>query len=101
MILFRHQHNPQIDYRMHTMSFTFNNQSISLSRNASLEMFPLILHTQAKHAFRKQEKAYMIYVTEVEEKESTLSPQHKKFLASFNDCFVDNYPPHLPPSVVI
>ena len=80
------------------MTFEFHGQSVCLSSTPEMEMFPLISHTQARRALRKQEKAYLIYVNEVEVKETPLSVSHTQFLAKFQDCFADDYPPHLPPS---
>lgn len=100
-IPFRHEHNPAIDYRTHTMKFNFNGQPITLTSDAQDESFPLLSHTQVKRAIRKEHKAYMIYVTEVEQEHSTApsTPQHT-FLDAYKDCFADDYPPHLPPSRV-
>ena len=95
---FRHQHNPCIDYSSHTMTFDFNGHSVCLSSTSKMEMFPLISHTQARRALRKREKAYLIYVNEAEAKESALTIAQKQFLAPFQDCFAEDYPPHLPPS---
>ena len=98
-IPFRHEHNPAIDYRTHTMKFNFNGQSITLTSDAHDESFPLLSHTQVKRAIRKDHKAFMVYVTEVEQEHpSALSTQHHTFLDAYKDCFANDYPPHLPPS---
>lgn len=75
-IPFRHEHNPHIDYLTHTMKFTFYGQQISLTSTSQDESLPLLSHTQVKRALRKDNKAYMVYVSEVEEEQHPpLSPQ--------------------------
>ena len=80
------------------MKFSFQGQDLTLSSDASLEMFPLISHTQAKRALKNNTKAFLIYVTEVENITHSSPSAHKEFLASYDDCFADDYPEHLPPS---
>ena len=65
------------------------------------ENFPLLSHTQVKRALRKENKAYMVYVTEVEQEHyPSFKPEQHAFLDAYHDFFVDEYPPHLPPSRV-
>lgn len=100
-IPFCHEHNPNNDYSTHTMKFDFNGQHITLTSNPQDETFPLLSHTQVKCAIRKEHKAYMVYVTEVEqEQQHSLSPQQHTFLNDYHHRFADDYPPHLPPSCV-
>jgi len=80
------------------MHFTQNGTTIFLLSDPTLELTPLISHTQAKRALRKDSKAFMIYVTEVEKENKTLKVHQQNFLESFNDCFVDDLPPELPPT---
>ena len=81
------------------MQFDFNGKHITLTSDAHAENFPLLSHTQVKRTLRKEHNAYMVYVSEVEkEKQPTLSSQEQAFLAAYQDCFADDYPPHLPPS---
>ena len=83
------------------MEFNFQGEHFTLEGTSQHEIFPLLSHTQVKRALRKDNKAYMVYVNEVDKgSQPSLSPHQHEFLKSFHDCFIDDYPPHLPPSRV-
>ena len=73
------------------MTFNFKGKQINLSNHAHMEDYPLLSHTQVKRALKKEHKAYMVYVTEVEkEQHPSLSPQQHSFLDAYHDCFADD-----------
>ena len=89
-IPFCHEHNLDINYHTHTMKFLFNGQHITLTGNKQNENFPLLSHTQVKQALKKENKAYMVYVTEAEQEHyPSIKPEQHEFLDAYHDCFVD------------
>ena len=96
---FRHEFNPQIDYRTRSLTFDFNGKSICLQASFESEKHALLSHTQAKRAIRKDDKTFLILINEVTAQESSESNDtHKAFLSSYKDCFMHDLPPGLPVS---
>ena len=71
------------------MEFTFQGEHFTLEGTSQHEIFPLLSHTQVKRALRKDNKAYMVYVNEVDKgSQPSLSPPQHEFLKSFHDCLI-------------
>ncbi|WP_286497669.1 hypothetical protein, partial [Escherichia coli] len=95
----RHDYNPTIDYDTHRICLRKDNEDISIQCLIKGEMSPLLSHTQAKRAFRKKEKTYMVWVNQLSaEANTSKSPDLDPYISKFSDCFMEDLPPGLPKS---
>ena len=91
----RYHFNPDINYDKHTFTIKHEGKNHILQGDQKLEIEPLLSHAQTKRLARKDNKQL---VNEIETRESKLTPSPEQFFIKYNEIFVEDLPPRLPPS---